>query len=142
MIQAENILIQIQKRLASYRWIVPLLLRIPTGLVFIRFGFEKFEIPKAMVDMVMDSPFSWTLIIDPVMTVKVVGIFEIITGILLVFGLLTRLAAIVGIGLLIPIIVIADVRQDFVLLAVLVSLALSGAGPWSLDAAWDRKKKA
>jgi uncharacterized membrane protein YphA (DoxX/SURF4 family) len=66
--------------------------------------------------------------------VKIVGGLEILAGALLVIGLFTRLAALLAAGLLGAILLIAQVRQDIVLLAVALALVVLGAGPWSMDA--------
>jgi uncharacterized membrane protein YphA (DoxX/SURF4 family) len=123
-----------------------LLIRLAVGLIFFTQGILKFTDPNMGV-------LRFTRIGFPVpgFTAHFVGAFEIVCGLLVLLGLLTRLAAL---PLLIVIstaiattkipelfraqqgfwFMVSDARTDFAMLCSLLFLILSGGGTWSLDA--------
>jgi putative oxidoreductase len=66
-----------------------LLLRIPVGLIFISAGLQKFLQPEMGVERFAELGF-----LVPAATALFVGTFELVGGLLVLFGLWTRLAAI------------------------------------------------
>ncbi|MGE5346100.1 MAG: DoxX family protein [Acidithiobacillales bacterium] len=123
-----------------------LLIRLAVGLIFFTQGILKYTDPNMGV-------IRFTRIGFPVpgFTAHFVGAFEIVCGLLVLLGLLTRLAAL---PLLIVIstaiattkvpelfrpqqgfwFMVSDARTDFAMLCSLLFLILSGGGTWSLDA--------
>lgn len=112
------------------------LLRIMTGLLFLQHGTTKY----------LGFPESQFTGVDPSSLPGIAGIFELVGGILIVIGLLTRPVAFVLSGLMAAAYFIAHAPGGFFPmlnageLAVLYSfvflyLACAGAGPWSVDAA-------
>ena len=122
------------------------LMRLPVGLIFFTQGILKFADPNMGI-------LRFTRIGFPVpgFTAHFVGAFEIVCGLQVLFGLLTRLAAL---PLLIVIAtasattklpelfhahqgfwyMVSDARTDVAMLFSLLFLILSGGGSWSLDA--------
>jgi len=126
------------------------LIRIAVGLIFFTQGILKFTDPHMGVERFTRIGFS-----HPAFTAHFVGTFEIVCGLLVLAGLLTRTAAI---PLLIVIstaiattkipelshpgqgfwFMVSDARTDFAMLMSLLFLLAVGGGPWSADA-WRRK---
>ena len=123
-----------------------LLLRLAVGLIFASQGVLK------LTDANLgELRFARIGFAHPAFTAHFVGAFEIICGVLVLVGLLTRLAAV---PLLIVIstaiattklpelhragqgfaYMISDARTDFAMLCSLLVLLAVGAGAWSLDA--------
>ncbi|MDQ0594943.1 putative oxidoreductase [Chryseobacterium ginsenosidimutans] len=125
----------------------PLPLIIPraiTGLIFLCEGIQKFIVP----DRVGAGRFAKIGIPDPELWASITGITEIICGILLIVGLLSRLASI-------PLLVVMTVafittkipiltekgfwgfaheyRTDFAMTLLLILLLYWGSGNYSLD---------
>ena len=129
-----------------------ILIRFAVGTVFLSEGIQKFLFPAALGI----GRFVKIGIPAPTIIAPFVGIVEIVFGGLLILGLLTRLAAI---PLLIDIsVAIAttkvpmllkegfwktahEARVDYAMLLGLAFLLISGAGRWSLDEAWARRKR-
>ena len=117
-----------------------LLLRVVIGVVFIAHGWQKLFIlglsgvAKAFTDM--GVPF-------PAITGPTVGVIEIVAGVAIILGFLTRLASLsLACDVLTAIILIhakngffAPMGIEFVLslLAVVLALAIAGAGGYSID---------
>lgn len=126
------------------RWSLALvLLRWVPGLVFLSEGIQKFLFGDLGAGRFTKLGFS-----NPAFWAAVTGGFEIVCGLLLIVGLLTRLATI-------PLLVVMGVafmttkwpelmskgfwffahddRTDFAMTLTLVAVLLVGAGSWSLD---------
>ena len=126
------------------RWsLALLLLRWVPGLVFLSEGIQKFLFSELGAGRFTKLGFS-----NPAFWAAVTGGFEITCGLLLIIGLLTRLATI-------PLLVVMGVafittkwpelmtkgfwvfahddRTDFAMTLTLVAVLLVGAGSWSLD---------
>lgn len=131
--------------------------RLLVGLVFLPEGVKKFLFP----DQWGAGRFARIGIPAPAAMAHLVGAVEIVCGILLLLGLVTRLATI---PLLVDILVAiattklpllwratavssrvgfwsmqAEARTDYAMLMGLVFLLLAGAGAWSLDARSSRR---
>ena len=127
------------------------IIRLLVGLVFLSEGIQKFLFPEALGA----GRFAKIGIPAPAFFAPFVGIVEIVCGTLVVLGLVTRLAAI---PLLIDIsVAIAttkipmlgqngfwatahEARTDYSMLLGLIFLLVVGAGPWSLDRWWLRRR--
>jgi putative oxidoreductase len=127
-----------------------LVIRLMVGGVFFMEGIKKF----LFVDQWGAGRFAHIGIPAPSFFAPFVGFFEVVCGLLILAGLLTRLAAI---PLLIDITVAiastkipllinkgfwpmeADARTDYSMLMGLLFLMLAGAGSWSLDFILARK---
>jgi uncharacterized membrane protein YphA (DoxX/SURF4 family) len=123
-----------------------LFIRLAVGLIFSTQGILKYIDPNMGVNRFTRIGF-----LHPYFTAHFVGAFEVICGILVLIGLVTRVAAI---PLLIVIctaiattkipelfrpnqglwFMVSDARTDFAMLMSLVFLLRSGGGAWSLDA--------
>lgn len=122
-----------------------LLIRLMVGAVFLSEGIQKF-INTAEIG---SGRFARIGLPSPELLAPVVGTFEIVCGVLLLAGLLTRLAAIPLIVVMlvaiystkIPILLdkgfwsmAHESRTDFAMLLGSVFLLITGAGAWSVDA--------
>ncbi|MCG6962356.1 MAG: DoxX family protein [Acidobacteria bacterium] len=122
------------------------LIRAAVGLVFFTQGILKFTDPHMGVIRFTRIGFPW-----PELTAHFVGTFEIVCGALVLFGLVTRLAAVPLLVIITTAIVttklpelwpaghgfwfmVSAARTDFSMLCGLLYLLLAGPGPWSLDA--------
>lgn len=140
-----------------------ILIRFVVGLVFAAEGIQKFLFP----DEVGAGRFAKIPIPNPEMTATLVGVVEIVCGLLIIFGILTRFAAIPLIAIMVtalfttklPILLgtefmgfsirkvpfygiwgfLHESRTDLSMLFGSVFLLISGAGRWSLDAILLRK---
>lgn len=127
-----------------------LLIRLMVGGVFLSEGIQKFLFP----DAVGAGRFVKIGIPAPEVMAPFVGVVEIVCGLLVLCGLLTRLAAIpLVINMLValattkaPILLAKgfwsmahESRTDYAMLLGSVFLILVGAGPWSLDARLARR---
>ncbi|HLK32931.1 MAG TPA: DoxX family protein [Terriglobales bacterium] len=121
-------------------------IRLAVGLIFFTQGLLKYLDPNMGVNRFARIGFS-----NPGFTAHFVGTFELICGLLVLFGALTRIAAI---PLLIVIstaiattkipelsrasqgfwFMVSDARTDFSMLMSLIFLLAAGAGRWSIDA--------
>jgi putative oxidoreductase len=122
-----------------------ILVRAMVGGVFLSEGIQKFLFPTALGA----GRFATIGIPAPQIMAPFVGVVEIVCGLLLILGLVTRLAAI---PLLIDILVAIattkvpmllksgfwaaahEARTDYCMLLGLIFLLVVGGGPWSLDA--------
>ena len=119
-------------------------IRLITGLIFISEGLQKYLI----VTMFGPAVFKAIGFSNPMFWVYFTGTFEILCGTLILFGFLTRLAAIP----LLTIMIIAfittklpllsakgfwtfthEYSEDFSLTLLLIMLLIFGGGKWSLD---------
>jgi putative oxidoreductase len=124
------------------RPVVPLVLRVVLGGLFIWHGIDKFD---AGISMVKDMYTMWG-VPAPGLTAPLTAVAEIIGGAMLVFGLATRVAAmmlsVVMVGALMYVkrdlgIISAEpmpgAELDLAYLAGLVALMILGPGPISID---------
>lgn len=138
-----------QRILASEAPPAVLLIRLIVGAVFLSEGIQKFLFPGALGV----GRFAKIGIPAPEILAPFVGACEIVCGLLLLAGLLTRLAAIpMFINMLVaisttkvPILLekgfwaaAHESRTDFAMLLGSLFLLTVGAGPWSLDARLSR----
>lgn len=122
-----------------------ILIRLAVGAVFLTEGIQKFLFPDALGV----GRFTKIGIPAPEIMAPFVGVFEIGCGVLLILGLLTRLAAIpliidmlVAIAATkIPILIKSGVwamaheaRTDYTMLLACLFFLIVGAGRWSVDA--------
>jgi len=128
------------------------LIRLSVGLIFLSEGIQKFLYPEALgVGRFEKIGIPW-----PALSAPFVGFWEITCGLLLVLGLLTRLAAIpLIIDMLVAIATTKipmllrtgfwsmahEARTDFAMLLGTIFLLLVGAGSWSVDAWWRRTSR-
>jgi putative oxidoreductase len=121
-----------------------LFVRIVVGWVFLSEGIQKFLFPAALGV----GRFAKIGIPAPAFTAPFVGVVEIVAGSLIVFGLLTRVAAIalfidIAVAIVstkIPMLVqkgfwpaMHEARTDLAMAFCLVFLLWSGGGVWSVD---------
>jgi putative oxidoreductase len=121
-----------------------LLIRLLVGCVFLSEGIQKFLFP----DYVGAGRFARIGIPEPEFTALFVASFEIMCGLLLILGLLTRLAVIPIIVIMLTAIATTkiptllasgfwkmahDARTDFSMLTCSVFLLFSGGGRYSVD---------
>lgn len=143
--------------MTTQRWVpVPspaiFLIRIAVGLVFFSQGLLKFLDPAMGVNRFTRIGFP-----HPAFTAHFVGVFEIICGWLVLFGIITRLSAIplfvvisTAIGTTkIPELfrpnqgfwyMVSDARTDFSMFCCLLFLIIAGPGSWSVDWIWTSGK--
>ena len=116
------------------RWAA--LTRWAAGIIFLIFGVAKFSDHAAELASFRHYPLP-----APEVFVYLVGIVEIGGGLLLIMGLLTRLAALaLAVDMIGAIVISGLARGELVsltlaplLLVAMISLIRVGAGPWSLD---------
>jgi len=121
-----------------------IIVRLIVALVFISEGIQKFLIvsvvgPALFKDAGFDNPMFW---------VNFTATFEISCGLLILFGLLTRLASIPLLIVMLTALVTTklpilathdfwefahDYSMDFALTMLLILLLISGGGRWSAD---------
>jgi putative oxidoreductase len=130
-----------------------MLVRLVVGGVFLSEGVQKFLFPDALGV----GRFVKIGIPAPEIMAPFVGVFEIGCGVLLLAGLLTRLAAIPLIidmvvaiaSTKIPMLIKSgfwamahEARVDYAMILGCLFLLIVGAGPWSMDAKLSKKKRA
>ncbi len=113
-----------------------LVLRVVVGFVFLSHGWAKLKNPKAMA-----QGMGWSAA-----AIILLGFVEAASGLLLILGLLTQLAAILLALVMIGALYYKLVKWhkkfmgdggwelDVALLAATIAIVLSGAGAWALDA--------
>jgi uncharacterized membrane protein YphA (DoxX/SURF4 family) len=123
-----------------------LFVRLAVGLIFLTQGILKFT--DAKMGVIRFTRIGFPV---PAFTAQLVGTFEIVCGMLVLLGLLTRLAAVPLLVVISTAIgstkipelfragqgfwfMVSDARTDFAMLCSLVFLICVGAGRWSLDA--------
>jgi uncharacterized membrane protein YphA (DoxX/SURF4 family) len=121
------------------------LIRLAVGLIFFTQGILKFTDPKMGVVRFTKIGFP-----HPYFTAHFVGAFEIVCGLLVLVGLLTRLASIPLLTVICTAIattkipelfrpgqgfwyMVSDARTDFAMLTSLIFLLIAGGGILSLD---------
>jgi putative oxidoreductase len=142
----------LRRLLASEASAAVLLIRLLVGAVFVSEGLQKFLFP----DDLGVGRFTTIGMPSPDILAPFVGIVEIVGGLLLLLGLLTRLAAIplivdMRVALAttkIPILakegfwkMAHEARTDWSMLLGALFLRLVGAGAWSLDARLTRARR-
>ena len=123
-----------------------LLIRLAVGLIFLTQGILKYTDPNMGVMRFTRIGFS-----HPYFTAHFVGMIEIVCGLLVLFGLWTRAAAVPLLIVIITAIgstkipelfrtsqglwfMVSDARTDFAMFCSLIFLVLAGGGAWSLGA--------
>ena len=129
----------------SWRSPAVIFIRLAVGLVFFSQGFLKYIDPNMGVNRFTKIGFS-----DPYFTAHFVGAFEMICGVLVLFGLFVRFAAIPLLIIICTAIattkipelsrpgqgfwfMVSDARTDFSMLMSLIFLIIAGAGSLSVD---------
>ena len=129
----------------SWRSPAVMFIRLAVGLIFFSQGFLKYIDPNMGVNRFTKIGFA-----HPCFTAHFVGAFEMICGVLALFGLFVRLAAIPLLIIICTAIVTtkipelfrpgqgfwfmaSDARTDFSMLMSLLFLIIAGAGSWSVD---------
>ncbi len=130
-----------------------ILIRFAVGLIFFTQGILKFTDPQWGVLRFAKIGFPY-----PDFTAHFVGTFEIICGLLVIVGLLTRLASLPLLIINLTAIattkipelfrpeqgfwfMVSDGRTDFAMLTGILFLILVGAGPWAMDASILKKRE-
>lgn len=121
-----------------------ILVRLIVGLIFLSEGLQKYIFP----DLLGTGRFEKIGFADPEFWAYLVGTFEIICGLFVLIGLLTRLVSIPLLIIMItafvttkwPILITKgfwtmahEYRTDFAMTLLLIYLLLYGGGRWSLD---------
>lgn len=124
--------------LLTYSLLAPLILRVLAGLIFIDLGILLFKGEKER----WLASLSALKIPKPKIAIKIFGLIEIVGGAMLILGLYTQISALV-LALLVfaeayieykePIILKRNFVFYVMLLAILLSLLLSGAGAFAFD---------
>jgi uncharacterized membrane protein YphA (DoxX/SURF4 family) len=133
---------QVCSRLNRYSSYAPLVLRVALGVVFVWHGLDKFDAGISMVE----GAFTGWGVPAPAITAPLTAVLEIVAGIALILGLMTRLAALLLGFVMIGAIVyvkgdlglissapMPGAELDVALLAGLVSLVLTGPGSLAVD---------
>jgi putative oxidoreductase len=130
-----------------------ILIRIIVGLIFLSEGIQKFLFP----DLLGPGRFEKIGFTDPSFWAYFTGIFEIICGAFVLFGLFTRLMSIPLLIIMMTAFVttkwpiLADkgfwsmaheYRTDFAMTLLLVYLLIYGSGSWSFDSKINNSLKA
>jgi len=124
--------------LLVYSLLAPFILRVVVGIIFIDLGFLLFKGEK---ERWLNS-FRALRIANPILAIKILGVIEIIAGIMLILGFYTQISA-----LILAIITFAETYIEYkesailkrnlifyiILFAILLSLLLSGAGAFAID---------
>ena len=120
-------------------------IRVAAGLIFFTQGTLKYSDPNLGVNRFARIGFP-----HPYFTAHFVGAFEIVCGLLVLIGLVTRLAAAPLLAVISTAIattkipelfranqgfwyMVSDARTDFAMMMCLLFLICSGAGRWSID---------
>jgi putative oxidoreductase len=134
-------------RIIDSSWGSPgiLLIRLAVGLIFFSQGLLKYLDPNMGVNRFIKIGFSHACF-----AAHFVGAFEMICGLLVLFGFIVRLAAIPLLIIICTAIattkipelsrtgqgfwfMVSDARTDFSMLMSLIFLIIAGAGSWSFD---------
>src|SRR4051812_23055446 len=134
----------LRSRLHGALGVVPFVIRLFTGLALVGFGLGKFvDHAQELQDFrSFDVPF-------PEVAVCVAGLIEIIGGLLLIVGLLTRVAALVVAMNLVAALLTAGLAEGGTfhlvvgptLMALMLLLVWTGAGALSLDGRLVRRRE-
>ena len=129
-----------------------ILVRVIVGLIFLSEGIQKYLFPA----LLGTGRFLKIGFADPAFWAYFTGTFEIICGVFVLFGLLSRLAAIPLLIIMLtafittkwPILVdkgiwlmVHEYRTDFALTILLIYLLIYGSGRWSIDSLIVKKPK-
>ncbi len=124
--------------LLVYSMLAPFILRVVAGLMFINLGVLAFKNEKER----WLTSLSTIKIPNPKLTLKIIGGIEVIGGVMLILGFYTQIAALI-LGLLTfceayveykdPLILKRNFVFYIMLLAIVLSLLLSGAGAFAID---------
>jgi uncharacterized membrane protein YphA (DoxX/SURF4 family) len=133
---------QVCSTLNRYTSFAPLVLRVALGVIFVWHGLDKFDAGISMVE----GAFTEWGVPAPAITAPLTAVLEIVGGVALILGLVTRLAAmllgLVMVGAivwvkgdlgLISSAPMPGAELDLALLAGLVSLVLTGPGSLAVD---------
>jgi putative oxidoreductase len=138
-------MLRLKNIMSSYAPAITIVIRLSVGLIFFTQGILKYIDPNMGVVRFTRIGFPF-----PSFTAHFVGTFEIICGLLVLFGLFTRLASIPLLMIILTAIattkipeltresqgfwfMVSDARTDFAMLMGIIFLLVAGAGPISLD---------
>ena len=117
--------------------VAPLVLRVGVGIVFLYFGITKFTQPDVWINWI-NPKILYYIPFTPHTFIYLQGALESLTGLMLIIGLLTRVFALIAFLIVAAILVsvgISDVTvRDIAILAAALSLALTKASFFSIDA--------
>src|ERR1035437_5918391 len=129
-----------------------ILIRLTVGLVFLTEGIQKYLFPELLgTGRFLTIGFS-----DPAFWAYFTGTFEIVCGILIILGFITRVASVPLIFIMITAFVTTKIpilihkgfwpwaheyRTDFAMTLLLVYLLIYGSGNWSVDSKIFGKRK-
>ena len=121
-----------------------ILIRLTVGLVFLTEGIQKYLLPELLgTGRFLTIGFS-----DPAFWAYFTGTFEIVCGILIILGFITRVASVPLIFIMITAFVTTKIpilihkgfwpwaheyRTDFAMTLLLIYLIIYGGGGWSID---------
>lgn len=124
--------------LLTYSLLAPFILRVVAGLIFVNLGILAFKNEKER----WLTSLSILRVPNPKLVLKIMGSIEIMAGAMLVLGFYTQIAALV-LALLVfcetyveykdPLILKRNFVFYIMLLAIVLSLLLSGAGAFAID---------
>ena len=100
--------------------------RIALGLLFLYFAWDKVQAPKATAAIIEGCMFA-PLIPTSNGFIYAIALVEALVGVCLVFGIATKKTSVLASILLLSIILIAQMPQDVVLLAVAIMLSITGS---------------
>lgn len=98
--------------------------RIALGLLFLYFAWDKVQVPEATAAIIQGCMFA-SFIPSSNPFIYFIALVEALVGLLLVLGIAVKKTALLASLLLLSIILIANVPQDFVLLAVAIMLSIT-----------------
>jgi putative oxidoreductase len=128
------------------------IIRLIVGLIFLSEGIQKYLFP----DLVGAGRFETIGFADPAFWAYFAGTFEILCGIFVLFGFLTRLAAIPLFIIMMTAFVTTkwpllvnkgfwtmahEYRTDFAMTLLIIYLFIYGGGKWSVDSILTKPKK-
>jgi putative oxidoreductase len=124
--------------LLTYKLVAPLILRLALGVIFLNFGWTKLKRQKND-----KAAFFDTIGLKPgIVYVWVIALIEILTGLFLIVGFLTQIAALVAAVILIIATILKkkypsslESSKSFLILALIVAVSLlfTGAGFYSIS---------
>ena len=124
--------------LLTYSLLAPFIIRVVAGLVFVNLGALAFKNEKNSWRISLNT----LRVPNPSLAVKILGAIEIAGGVMLLFGFYTQVAALI-LGLLTLAEIYVEYRDPAILkrnfvfylliLSILLSLLLSGAGAFAID---------
>jgi putative oxidoreductase len=126
-------------------------IRMAVGMIFFSQGILKYVDPNMGVNRFTRIGFT-----HPAFTAHFVGAFEIVSGLLVLIGLLTRIASVPLLIIICTAIattkipelthagqgfryMVSDARTDFAMLMSLLFLLMAGSGRWSVDAQFEKR---